>query len=364
MAAVVVAHNSEEHLGAILASLHGQLRAGDELVVVDNASLDATRDIAGEFPRVRLIKCSRNAGYGIGCHLGADVTTAPLLLFLNPDCRIEPGSLEALRSAASRHPEWASWQPMVLLPDGRINSSGGIVHYTGVGWAGDFGRQPDELMGGDRTTTFPCGAAMVVRREAWDLIGGFEPEYFLYCEDLDLGLRLWLTGREVGVVADAYVTHDYDFERTRQKRFWLERNRLLTVLAVYPGRLLVLLLPAMLAAEMVIMLEAARQGWLGAKLRAQMATLTALPRVARRRRRIQALRRCETAQFAALLVSHLDSPFLETRHGTWIDLAQATLWSAVRTLLDSREPARATPPGDQAGPGGTSQQPLSPSGGR
>jgi hypothetical protein len=67
--------------------------------------------------------------------IGADATSAPLLLFLNPDARPQPGSLARLRAVADERPEWAAWQPAVMLPDGRINTAGGVVHYLGLSWA-------------------------------------------------------------------------------------------------------------------------------------------------------------------------------------------------------------------------------------
>ena len=88
--------------------------------------------------------------------------------------------------------------------------------------------------------SFASGAALVVRREAWEAVGGFDERYFMYGEDLDLGLRLWLHGYRVGVVPAARVDHDYTFAKGGWKWFMLERNRWWTVLGDYPGALLVL----------------------------------------------------------------------------------------------------------------------------
>ena len=99
-------------------------------------------------------------------------------------------------------------------------------------------------------------------------MAGFDPSYFLYGEDLELGLRVWLGGERVGMVPGARVIHHYEFDKGAAKWFYLERNRWRTILSVYPGALLVLLAPALLAAGSCASATlAARQGWLRAKLR-------------------------------------------------------------------------------------------------
>ncbi len=176
----------------------------------------------------------------------------------------------------------------MLQPDDTINTDGGVVHFLGMGWAGDCGKPVSALPVDTAEVAFPSGAAMTMRRTTWDRLGGLDVAYFLYGEDLDLGLRIWLSGERVGVVPDAHVVHSYDFEKGTGKWFWLERNRLRTVLSVYPAALLALLAPALLAAELALVAIAAANGWLGAKLRAELAVVTDLPATLRRRRSVQA----------------------------------------------------------------------------
>jgi GT2 family glycosyltransferase len=257
---------------------------------------------------------------------------------VNPDSLPEDDFLNRLRAAASEQPTWGAWQAAVLLPGGRINTDGGVVHYVGVGWAGDCGEPLTTLPANPREVAFPSGAAMVIRRTAWDATGGFDPSYFLYCEDLDLGLRLWLAGMAVGLVPDARVVHSYEFDKGPEKWFWLERNRWRTVLTVYPGRLLALLAPALLGAELVLLVVAAREGWLSAKLRAEFAVVRELPAILRRRRAVQAARRLSTAAFAAHLTAGLDSAYLPVSDAGWASRVQSAYWSLVRRLIGSGGP--------------------------
>jgi GT2 family glycosyltransferase len=336
LAVVVVTHQAAEHLPALAAAVLPQLREGDELLIVDNASSDGSAAVARSLgDRVGVIETGGNLGFAGGCHAGAEATSAPLLLFLNPDCQPQPDCLAQLRGAAERHPDWGAWQAAVLLDADHINTSGGVVHFLGMGWAGDCGRPLAELPAADREVAFPSGAAMVVRRESWARLGGLDVEYFMYGEDLDLGLRLWLSGSRAGIVPSARVLHSYEFDKGTSKWFWLERNRWRTILSVYPALLLVALAPALLAAELGLLAVAASQGWLGAKLRAQAAVIGGLPGTLARRRSVQRTRRIGAREFAAHLTSSLDSPYLSAASSPWLSAPQAIYWRAVCRVLDA-----------------------------
>jgi N-acetylglucosaminyl-diphospho-decaprenol L-rhamnosyltransferase len=334
LAVIVVTHQSTAHLRPLLAALQPQLQKDDELVIVDNASTDDTAEVARSLgAEIRVIETGENLGFAGGCHAGADATQAPLLLFLNPDSEPEPQCLQRLRDAGTAHPDWGAWQAAVMLERERINTSGGVVHYLGIGWAGDCERPSSELPANDREIAFPSGAAMIVRRVAWNELHGLDREYFMYGEDLDLGLRLWLAGRRVGLVPGARVLHSYEFDKGASKWFWLERNRWRTVLSVYPGPVLALTLPALLAAELGLLAIAAREGWLMAKLRAQAATLAGLTGTLARRRIVQRTRRIGANDFAGHLTSSLDSPYLAGAATPLLRVPQALYWSIVRRAL-------------------------------
>jgi GT2 family glycosyltransferase len=334
LAVVVVTHDSAKSLPFVLEAALTQLAAGDELVVVDNASADDTVAVArAAGDRIRVIQNSRNLGFGGGCHVGVRATTAQLVLFLNPDCRLEAECLDQLRHAAAENPDWGAWQAVVLLPDGHINTDGGVVHFVGIGWAGDCGKPIAAAPTAPGPVAFPSGAAMTVRREAWERLGGFDPAYFMYSEDLDLGLRLWLSGYGVGVVPGARVIHEYEFDKGMRKWFWLERNRWRTVLSVYPTLLLLLIMPALIATELALLAVAAREGWLSAKLRSQGSVLFGLPSTLRRRRAVQAQRSIGVATFSAHLTASLDTPYLPLSVNSRAARLQAAYWRLVQRLL-------------------------------
>lgn len=335
LAVVVVTHDSAACLPATLAALVPQLGADDELLIVDNASGDGTPALVrASAPRAQLLETGANLGFAAACNAGAAATRAPLVLFLNPDAVPAAGCLDALRQAADAHPGWGAWQALVTLPGGeRVNTSGGVTHFLCFSWAGDCGEPV--VPGEDREVAFASGAALTVRREAWEHVGGFDPAYFMYVEDVDLSLRLRLAGYGVGIARRAVVTHDYDFDKGSYKWLLLERNRWRTLLADYPAELLLALLPALLAFELALLPIAARGGWLREKLRAQWAVLRALPSLLRRRRRVQATRRVGAGAFAGALTAEIDSPYLRVDGPALAPVlsAQRAYWALVRRLL-------------------------------
>jgi GT2 family glycosyltransferase len=201
-------------------------------VAVDNASVDDTpAAVAAATRRTRLVETGANLGFGGGCRRGARETTADLLFFLNPDAVPADGCLDALRAAAATHPEWGAWQALVTQAGGeRVNSAGNPVHFLGFAWAGRHDDAVAAIPSEPHAVPTASGAALVVRREAWDAIGGFDERYFMYGEDVDLSLRLRLAGWGIGIVPAARVAHDYEFVKGDFKWFYLERNRWWTVL--------------------------------------------------------------------------------------------------------------------------------------
>jgi GT2 family glycosyltransferase len=303
-------------------------------VVVDNASADGSAQAVRRVTtRARVVEAGANLGFAAGCLRGARETSAPLLLFLNPDAVPAPGCVDALRAAATQQPGWGAWQALVTQHgDAQVNSAGNPVHFLGFAWAGGHGEPIGALDGRPREIASASGAALVVRREAWRAVGGFDERYFMYGEDVDLSLRLRLAGWDVGVVPLARVTHDYAFAKGAYKWFYLERNRWWTVLGTYPARLLLLLAPALAAFELALLVAAWRGRWLAAKLRAVRAVLGAVPALLERRRSIQSGRRVADAAFAAALTDSLDSPYLPTLPPALARLQRA-YWRGVRALL-------------------------------
>jgi N-acetylglucosaminyl-diphospho-decaprenol L-rhamnosyltransferase len=333
---LIVAWNSSAELRRTLPPLLAELREGDELIVVDNDSPDDSAAVARELaPAVKIVTMGRNRGFAGGANVGAAAATGDLLVILNPDAMPLPGWGEAIRRPWLEGRGWSAWQGLVAGADGAtINSAGNPIHFTGIVWAG-MHDEPLAAAPGPRAVTALSGACLAVPLAVWRRLGGFAERFFMYHEDVDLSLRLRLAGETVGIEPRAVVAHDYEFSSSSGNKWrWLERNRLATLVRVYPGPLLALLTPALLATEAALLLAAAAGGWGAQKLRADAEVLAWLPRLLRERRTIQASRAVSAGDFAAALTPDLDSPFIPAiARSTPARLALRTYWRLLLALL-------------------------------
>src|SRR3954447_11910797 len=132
----------------------------------------------------------------------------------------------------------------------RVNTSGGIVHFTGIAWAGELGEEvADEE---PHEVGFASGACLAVPTATWNELGGMPDDYFLYHEDVEFSLRVRLGGGKVGVEPAARADHDYDFHKGALKWRMLEGNRWAAVLGPYPTGLFVVVGPALGAVELAV----------------------------------------------------------------------------------------------------------------
>jgi GT2 family glycosyltransferase len=345
LSTIIVTHDSRQAIERTVPALAAQLRDHDELIVVDNASADGTPTAVRELaPRAAVIETGANLGFSAACNRGAEEASGELLCFLNPDAVPETGWRDAIERPLGDAPGWAAWQGLVTADGGRtVNTRGGVVHFTGIAWAGGAGEelQGAAVDGGD--PAFVSGACLAVPRDVFRDAGAFPEQYFLYHEDVDLSLRLRLEGRALGVEPDARVDHSYDFDKGPDKWRFLERNRWATVIRTYPAPLLALLTPGLLATEAALVAIAAGSGWLPQKLAAYRDTLGALPRLLRERREIQARRAVGAADFAAALSADLDSAYLGAAgRSSVLRTVLRAYWSAVCALLGSPRSSRSS----------------------
>lgn len=326
--AIVVSYRDPVATRAAVASLLAQTHGPSEIVVVDNGP---SGDL-GEIDGARVLGQATNLGYTGGANVGARAAVpADWLFFLNPDAVAASDCVAQLLAAASANTAILGAQ--VLLPGGeRVNAGDNPLHLTGLSWSGRL-EEPREA-GPAREAAVVSGAALMVRREAWEQLGGMTERLFLYVDDVDLAWRARLLGWSVRFVPAATVEHAYEFGKGREKWFYLERNRLWTILTLYSARSLLLLAPLLVATEAGIVLAAARQGWLREKVRAWLAVIGWLPALLRQRHDVQATRRTPDAELLALHTASVRSPVLRSpivaRANPWMERYRALLARAVR----------------------------------
>jgi GT2 family glycosyltransferase len=219
----IVSWNTRELLRRCLESFEREAGSGRcDVWVVDNASSDGSPELVREeFPWVNLIASAENLGFGPGINVVAERTTTPWLGVANADIALRPGAIDALLAAGERDPGAGAIAPRLILPDGSTQHSVyafPTVPFTalvasGLGQAVPALGERFLLMGRfdpeqARRVPWAIAAFLLVRREAWNAIGGFDESQWMYAEDLDIGWRLHQAGWATYFEPAAHVEHE------------------------------------------------------------------------------------------------------------------------------------------------------------
>jgi GT2 family glycosyltransferase len=193
-----------------------------DIVVIDNASGDGIREtLAREVPRAQVVAEPENRGYGAACNRGAAETSGVYLLFLNSDAFVQPGAVGALATALERNPRAAVVGPRLLHPDGSLQpsisrlpapwrifcESSGLATLTGGRGIFRGHTKTHEDHDGAREVESLMGAALLVRRTAFEQVGCFDENFFFYAEESDFFARLRHAGWRILYEPAASVVH-------------------------------------------------------------------------------------------------------------------------------------------------------------
>lgn len=215
---VVVAHNTRDDVLACVATIPDSLHVAT--VVVDNGSVDATPTaIRSRFPAVRVLELA-NAGFGRGANAGVRALGTDMVMIANADVRFGDGVFDRLARELRDHTDVAAVGPLVTAPDGALQASArriptwmqAIGHLL-LGRVRPENRWSRGYRGEDlshhvaRDAEWLSGCALMVRREAFEQVQGFDPGFFLYVEDVDLSVRLRAAGWRLRYVPDVAVVH-------------------------------------------------------------------------------------------------------------------------------------------------------------
>ena len=252
---VTVTYSSGSHLDRFLSSLTVATDQPVDVVIADNGSVDGAPEEAVErYPGTRLMRSGANLGYGTAVNRA--VATVPpdqeFVVVANPDVVWGPGSIDALLDAAGRWQRAGTLGPLIREPDGSVYPSarhlpslvrGGMHAVVGFVWKANpwtKSYRQERVPPSERPVGWLSGSCLLVRRKAFDAVGGFDERYFMYMEDVDLGDRLgaagWLnvyvpgaevlhskghsTGREPARNLRAHHDSTYIYLSDRHNRWW------------------------------------------------------------------------------------------------------------------------------------------------
>jgi N-acetylglucosaminyl-diphospho-decaprenol L-rhamnosyltransferase len=301
---VVVVYESGPTLAECLAAVRAQTWRDYEIVLVDNASSDRTAQAAHHADRaIRLIENAENLGFAAAVNQGAKAAKGRWLALLNPDAFAEPDWLAALVAAAGGNPGVLSFTSRQLMADDptKLDGLGDVMALAGYPFRGGYTHaNPGHLEPG--WVFSGCGGAMMVDRELFLRLGGFDERLFCYCEDVDLGYRLRLVGEPTLLVPDAVVRHvgsaSSGGRRSDFAVFHGTRNRFWVFVKDTPAVLFWLTLPLHILATLVLFARHATRGEIVTPVRGLASGIKHIGIALEARREAQATRTASSWEIA------------------------------------------------------------------
>ncbi|HQV70439.1 MAG TPA: glycosyltransferase family 2 protein [Thermoflexales bacterium] len=299
--------NGAKHLPVCLAALRRQTAPPLEVIIVDNASADESRElVARDYPEVKWLQLPQNVRFAGACNAGIRASSGEFVALLNNDTEADERWLENIAKTFAEHPSAGFAATKLRLFDQRdkLHSAGDFYSRRGVPgnrgvWQVDDGRFDAEYVFG------ACGAGSVYRREMLDKIGLLDEEFEFSCEDVDISWRAQLAGYRCAFAKDAIVYHKVSATGGGVlNSFYDGRNFIWLLVKDVPSEVLRANLGAILREQFGITLSAIN-AWRGKaaqmRLKGQLAGVAGIPRMLRRRRAVQAARVIDAAQVNALL---------------------------------------------------------------
>jgi GT2 family glycosyltransferase/glycosyltransferase involved in cell wall biosynthesis len=207
---VIPVHNKVEYTAACLRSLGDNANSVPfEVIVVDDASSDATAERLAHIAGITALRNAENLGFVGSCNAAAARARGEFVLFLNNDTVVTPNWLDALLRVFDEEPDAGLVGARLVYPDGRLQEAGGIVFSDGSGWNyGRFDDPADPRYAFRREADYCSGAAIVLRRELFERLGGFDARYApAYYEDTDLAFAVRAAGYKVLYEPRSTVIH-------------------------------------------------------------------------------------------------------------------------------------------------------------
>lgn len=327
---ILITYNGFKYLHSCIDSVLKDIRSGDEIILVDNASTDGSADLVQQhWPQVSLFRNEVNLGFAVACNQGAGNAKKDTLVFLNQDTRVQPGWLAGLLAPLEQDPSIGLVASKLLLmsrPE-QIHMCGQDIHFTGFAFGRGF-LSPSDGYNTPRQIGAVSGASFAIRRSLWEQLGGFDPQLFMYYEETDLCWRARLVGFSCVYSPDSIVFHDYTLRDSPQAHAYSERNRVVLILKSWKWSTLWLMFPSLLLAEVIDWGYMLSVGWKGiqAKLKAFGWLMRNCTIVLSARKDVQRSRREPDWILLKTCTSHL-TPRLHT--GGWLGeaiIAVCNLW--------------------------------------
>lgn len=270
--------NYKDYAKRFLAPCRDSLRAQSypqELVniyIIDNASSQPTESyLKSQYPEAKILP-REDGNYSAANNLGfknAIEDNCEYLVTVNMDTEMDVNWLSELVNALDNNPEAGIAQSKILLfpkteeekNHPKINSLGNVIHFLGFGFTSAYGEPDREINSYPEISGYASGCSFIIKAEVLKKIDGYNEDYYMYHDDLEISLKAKLAGYKVILAPLSIIFHKYEFERSTKMIYYMERNRYLTIMTFYPAFSLVLILIPALVMDLGILAYSIVNGW-------------------------------------------------------------------------------------------------------
>lgn len=315
--AVIISPNYQDYASRYLKDCLGSLRNQTfqefDIFLIDNETSEESFSLLRSLaPEATIFRRKNNDGFAGGNNAALEyilVQEYAYVLLVNMDTILDHNCLEALVQTINNQPRAGAIQARLMLyPEKElVNSLGNETHFLGFGFSCGY---KDRYQAGSekvREIAYPSGAGVILRIKALKAVGLFDEELWMYNEDQDLGWRLWLAGFSCLLEPEAIIYHKYEFSRSIQKYYWLDRNRIIVMLKNYHWLTLLLLIPAFIIMEIGLITFAYTSGYGKEKLKVwrYFLSLRHWQLILRKRREIQKKRIIREQKIISLITGRI-----------------------------------------------------------
>jgi len=302
--------NGKHLLKPCLESIFEQNFTDYEVVVVDNNSNDGSAEYIKEnFPNITLIENPENLGFAGGNNMGIKACGGEWIFFLNNDTVLEKSCLEFL----AKHTETKQlvFMPLMLKADSPefIDSAGDMLYPWGYAYR--YNNVPANKFLESKEIALACCGAAMFNRELVEKLNGFDEDFFLYYEDVDLSLRARHLGAEIWLVPQAKVFHKGSAtvgKKTPSRLYYIERNRFFAKLKNFPLSTLIKYAPISFICSVFSLSLWTARGFLGTWIKSRIDMLMGMPKMLKKRKIIFAESKINANEFEKWLRKPFSPP--------------------------------------------------------
>lgn len=300
-----------------------------QIYIIDNASSEDSRNYLRENYPEAIVVPRKDGNYSAANNIGikkAIEHRCEYFVIANMDAKFDKNWLAELINAVEFDEKIGIAQSKILLypktgeewEKPKINSLGNVIHFLGFGFTKGYKEFDYEIKGLPEIKGYASGCSFIVKKEVIDKIGGYNEEYYMYHDDMEIGWKAKLAGYKIVLAPKSIIYHKYDFARSILMLYYMERNRYIAMFTFYRLRTLLLIFPSAVFMDFGILLYSIVNGWFITKLKVYGYFLNprSWMKIFKQRQKIKKIRRVNDSDIARnfsgkVLFQEIENPVLK-----------------------------------------------------